>query len=267
MRTALHQVDAFASRPFEGNPAAICPLETWLPDELLQAIAEENRLSETAYLLEENGTWHLRWFTPKSEVDLCGHATLAAAHILFATVLCDEAEVIFETRSGPLPVRREDGWLTLDFPARPGETCDAPEALREGFGVAPLATLRADDYLAVFESEEQVRALSPDFRRLGQLDGRGVIATAPGSETDFSSRFFAPKFGIDEDPVTGSAHCALAPYWAERLGKTHLSARQVSDRTGELRCRIAGDRVHISGRAVSYLEGVIEFPDELAQEA
>lgn len=258
MNLPLYQIDAFAERVFQGNPAAVCPLEVWLPDEVLQAIAEANHLSETAFFVREGEAFRLRWFTPTQEVDLCGHATLAAAHVLFASTGHEEAEIRFLTRSGPLRVLREGALLTLDFPAQPGIRCDSPEALVEGLGATPIECYRATDYMAVFESEAAVAALSPDFRQLQALDRRGVIATSPGNNDDFVSRFFAPRCGIDEDPVTGSAHCTLAPYWAERLGKSRLTAQQISKRTGRLVCRVAGDRVFISGRTQLYLEGHID---------
>ena len=259
MKLPLYQIDAFAERPFQGNPAAVCPLEAWLPDAVLQAIAEENNLAETAFFVAEAGGYRLRWFTPTAEVDLCGHATLAAAHVLFAGACREQTEIRFESRSGTLRVLREGELLTLDFPAQVGVRCDTPGPLVEGLGATPRECYRAMDYLAVFESEQEVAALSPDFRRLLALDLRGVIVTAPGSSEDFVSRFFAPKFGVDEDPVTGSAHCTLAPYWAERLGKATLTAMQISKRTGRLGCRMEGDRVFISGRTVTYLEGQIQI--------
>jgi PhzF family phenazine biosynthesis protein len=257
MKLPLYQIDAFTGTRFRGNPAAVCPLESWLPDDLLQAIAAENNLSETAFCVAVADGWELRWFTPVTEVDLCGHATLAAAQVLFSTGRARVEEITFHSRSGPLCVRREDGLLTLDFPAKTPEPCPAPEALTAGLGRAPVSCLRAADYLAVFSSQREIEEITPDFGILRKLDLRGVIITAPGGECDFVSRFFAPNCGIDEDPVTGSAHCALTPFWAGRLGKTSLTARQLSRRGGELRCRLAGDRVLISGEAVLYLEGTI----------
>lgn len=262
MKLPIYQIDAFADRPFQGNPAAVCPLETWLADSVLQAIAEENNLSETAFFVAKGGAYDLRWFTPTVEVDLCGHATLAAAHVLFAGACQGESEITFESRSGPLRVFREGNLLTLDFPADVAARCDTPDALSEGLGAVPSECYRAMDYMAVFESESVVAELSPDFRRLKDLDLRGVIVTARGSSEDFVSRFFAPNCKVDEDPVTGSAHCTLAPYWAKRLGKDCLTAKQLSKRTGRLSCRVAGDRVFISGRTVPYLEGQIEIEGE-----
>lgn len=257
MNLPLHQIDAFTGTRFRGNPAAVCPLETWLSDELLQAIAAENNLSETAFCVPRDGAWELRWFTPTTEVDLCGHATLAAAHALFSTGRAGAEEIIFHSRSGPLRVRREGAALTMDFPVQTPEPCATPEALAAGLGRAPASCFRAADYLAVFPSQRDIEEIRPDFGILRNLDRRGVIITAPGAECDFVSRFFAPNCGIDEDPVTGSAHCALTPFWADRLGKTSLTARQVSRRGGDLRCRLAGDRVFLSGEAVLYLEGTI----------
>jgi len=257
MKLPIYQIDAFAHARFQGNPAAVCPLIEWLPDEVLQSIAAENNLAETAFYIRKNGYYDLRWFTPTKEVDLCGHATLAAAHVVFASSDLTVSRVTFQTRSGPLHVFREHDLLTLDFPAQVGVPCEVPAEMVEALGVPPCACFRAMDYMAVFESEAEIIAMTPDFRRLTALDLRGVIVTAPGRTSDFASRFFAPNYGIDEDPVTGSAHCTLAPYWAKRLGKNTMSARQLSKRTGTLRCRVEDGRVFISGRTVPYLEGTI----------
>lgn len=254
-RLPLYQVDAFTQRVFAGNPAAVCPLPYWLPDAVLQAVAAENNLSETAFLVAEGSGWRLRWFTPLTEVDLCGHATLAAAHVLFSHLGPGGPEVVFETRSGRLTVRREADRLVMDFPARPPTPCPAPEVLITGLGCRPLEVLAADDYIAVLADEAAVRAIAPDLGQLATLDRRGVCVTAPGMETDFVSRFFAPRLGIPEDPVTGSAHCELAPYWAGRLGRPALSARQVSRRGGEITCRLEGDRVFLTGQAVTFMVG------------
>lgn len=261
MKLPIYQIDAFADKPLQGNPAAVCPLSSWLSDQTLQAIAEENNLAETAFLVEEAGGYRIRWFTPTKEVDLCGHATLAAAHALFDGVCRDRNEIAFVSKSGILRVLREEDSLTLDFPIDRGIRCDAPEALIKGLGAEPRECYRASDYLAVFDSSKDVVTLFPDFRALEELDLRGVIVTAPGESEDFVSRFFAPKCGIDEDPVTGSAHCTLAPYWAEKLGKHVLTAKQLSRRTGRLICKVADDRVFISGRTVAYMEGQIEIED------
>ncbi len=259
MKIPLYQIDAFAGRLFGGNPAAICVLEDWLDDETLQAIARENNLSETAFLIDRGDHHDLRWFTPSVEVDLCGHATLASASLLLDELDVGGDEVHFETRSGRLTVRRDGDRLAMDFPARAPEPCAEPECLAAGLGRAPEAVLAAADYVAVFATEAEVRALAPDTARLAGLELRAVIVTAPGDDVDFVSRFFAPKAGIAEDPVTGSAHCTLVPYWAKRLGKPRLTARQVSARGGEMWCEDRGERVVIAGRAVKYLEGIIEI--------
>ena len=260
MKLRQYQVDAFATRAFEGNPAAVCPLERWLDDGLLQAIAGENNLSETAFFVPADEGFELRWFTPVAEVDLCGHATLATAHVLFEHLGHPGEAVSFATRSGVLTVRRKDGLLEMDFPARPPTPCAAPEGLVRALGRQPTAVLRADDHLAVFDDEAAVRSLAPDFALLATLDLRGVIVTAPGCTDDFVSRFFAPRLGIPEDPVTGSAHCALAPYWAARLGKRVLSARQVSKRGGHIACALKDGRVMLAGSAVTFMEAQITLP-------
>jgi predicted PhzF superfamily epimerase YddE/YHI9 len=258
VKLPIYQIDAFADAPFRGNPAAVCPLEDWLPDGLLQAIAEENNLSETAFYVGCKAGYSLRWFTPTKEVDLCGHATLAAAHVVFGQNH-ELTRITFQSRSGPLHVSRDADRLTLDFPAHDGICCEIPDILTKALGCRPLECYRSMDYMAVFGTESDIVGLTPDFRFLKTLDLRGVIVTAPGSDDDFVSRFFAPNYGIDEDPVTGSAHCMLAPYWARRLGKTTLSARQLSKRTGTLQCRVAGDRIFISGRTVQFMEGTISL--------
>ncbi len=253
----LYQVDAFASEVFRGNPAAVCPLQAWLSDKELQSIAEENNLSETAFFVPQDDGFHIRWFTPKAEVDLCGHATLASAFILFEKLDWGQDVVTFESRSGRLSVCRGDDDLILDFPSQPGTLCEPPRALVEGLGCEPSEVLASENYMAVFEREEDIVAISPNLEALTQLDLSGVIATAQGKDVDFVSRYFAPKVGVNEDPVTGSAHCMLTPYWAEKLDKTQLKARQLSKRTGELGCELKGERVLISGKAVLYLEGKI----------
>jgi len=260
MKIRMYQVDAFAARLFEGNPAAICPLETWLDDAVMQAIAQENNLSETAFFVPSAGHFHLRWFTPNKEVDLCGHATLAAAHVLYEHMGYTHAQAVFDTRSGALSVRKQDKGLVMDFPAIQAEACAPPSALATGLGCQPLEVLAAEDYLVRLADEDQVRQLAPDMAALGRLDRRGVCITAPGREADFVSRFFAPKYGIPEDPVTGSAHCMLAPYWAARLNKTELQARQVSPRGGDVQCELHGERVLLAGRAVTYMTAVLDLP-------
>ncbi|MEF8721827.1 PhzF family phenazine biosynthesis protein [Candidatus Accumulibacter phosphatis] len=263
MRLKQYQVDAFASRVFEGNPAAVCGLERWLDDALMQAIAEENNLAETAFFVPAGEGFELRWFTPVAEVDLCGHATLAAAHVLFEHLGYAQPVITFSTRSGDLRVQRQGAQLAMDFPAIPASACAAPEALVAGLGRQPLEVLAADDYLAVFASEAEVRAITPNHGWLSTLDLRGVIVSAPGDAVDFVSRFFAPKYGIPEDPVTGSAHCILTPYWAARLGengaRTNFSARQVSKRGGNLGCTLQGERVVLSGSAITVMECELRF--------
>ena len=257
MSIPYYQVDAFTSRLFSGNPAGVCLLADWLPAGVLQSIAAENNLSETAFVVPRGEFFDLRWFTPTIEVDLCGHATLASAHVIFAHLGFGQPVVRFQTKSGLLSVIRLDDLLTLDFPARPATACDAPPDLTTGLGALPSSTAKARDYLAVFACEQAVRELQPDMAALARLDTLGVIATAPGDDCDFVSRFFAPRAGIPEDPVTGSAHCTLIPYWADRLGRTKLRAMQLSTRGGELFCVHRGERVSIGGRAVTYSTGFI----------
>ncbi|GAB3271800.1 PhzF family phenazine biosynthesis protein [Parahaliea aestuarii] len=259
MKLKQYQVDAFATRAFEGNPAAVCPLQSWLEDDLLQAIAEENNLSETAFFVPSEKGFHLRWFTPAAEVDLCGHATLAAAHIIFNVLGYREPVITFETRSGDLLVRKQGDFLQMDFPALPLSVTDTPDQLTKALGAPPSEVWAGDDYLAVFDSEDAIRAINPDMGLLSLLDLRGVIVTAPGSDVDFVSRFFAPRLGIPEDPVTGSAHCMLAPYWAGKTGKASLSARQLSRRGGHLTCEVNAGRVVLTGSAIIFMAGEITF--------
>ncbi len=254
----IYQVDAFATQVFAGNPAAVCPLDAWLSDEVMQAIALENNLSETAFLVSRGGAaeYDLRWFTPAHEVDLCGHATLGSAYVV-ANHLNGGAEVRFHTRSGLLTVTRAGEVYTLDFPVLPPKRIDDDPAVAEALGAAPRELYHQMDLMAVFDSEAEIAALAPDMSKLMALDTRGVIATAPGNSCDFVSRFFAPRGGIPEDPVTGSAHCISTPYWSKRLGKAKLSARQISARGGALEVELSGERVLISGRVVPYMEGRI----------
>lgn len=259
MKIKQYQVDTFANRVFEGNPAAVCLLQSWLDDNVLQAIAEENNLSETGFFAPSGNGYRLRWFTPVTEVDLCGHATLAAAHMIFETLGHSKPVMTFETRSGELSVTKNGKSLEMNFPACPPVPCDISETLIKGLGRCPAEVLAADDYLAIFESEAVVRAIKPSQAQLSQLDLRGVIVSAPGTDVDFVSRFFAPKLGIPEDLVCGSAHCELAPYWTNRLGKNYLRAKQVSKRGGNLICEMSGDRVFISGEAVTFMEAEIVF--------
>ena len=259
MILSIYQVDAFTNHVFGGNPAAVCPLDEWLDDAVMQAIAAENNLAETAFFVRRGDRYALRWMTPKVEVDLCGHATLAAAFVIFKYLEPERQSVFFDTTSGELVVRRDRDLLRLDFPARPPERCEPMRELSEALGAEPAELWATRDYMAVFASEDEVCALQPDMRRVAKLDRFAVIVTAPGKEVDFVSRFFAPAQGIPEDPVTGSAHCTLIPYWSRRLSKTKLNARQVSERGGELFCEDAGTRVFIAGRAVLFMEGRIHL--------
>jgi predicted PhzF superfamily epimerase YddE/YHI9 len=262
MKTPIYQVDAFASRVFGGNPAAVCPLGAWLPDGTLQAIAAENNLSETAFIVARDGDYEIRWFTPTTEVDLCGHATLASAFIVFTELEPSRQQVLFRSRGGPLGVERDADLLRLDLPARPASPCPPPAGLAVALGREPEEVWLARALMAVFADEETVRDLRPDMAGIRALEAYATIVTAPGRDCDFVSRFFAPSHGIAEDPVTGSAHCTLVPYWARRLGRSRLQARQVSARGGELQCEDRGDRVALAGRAVKYLEGWIELSDD-----
>jgi predicted PhzF superfamily epimerase YddE/YHI9 len=261
MRLPMYQVDAFTDSLFGGNPAAVCPLDAWLPDATMQAIAAENNLAETGFFAPERGDYALRWFTPTVEVDLCGHATLASGHVVFSFLEPKRERVSFHTvKAGTLTVSRRGDMLVMDFPSRPPQPCEPPIGLLAALGGAPREVLRARDHLVVYGSAAEVVALKPDLAALGHVDCWAAIVTAPGDNgIDFVSRFFAPAQGVPEDPVTGSAHCTLAPYWAKRLGKTAFEARQVSRRGGALRCTLDGDRVGIGGRAVTYLEGQIEI--------
>jgi PhzF family phenazine biosynthesis protein len=258
MRLPLYQVDAFTRRRFAGNPAAICPLPKWLPDATLQQIAAENNLAETAYFVAEPDGYRLRWFTPAVEVDLCGHATLAAAYVLMDCLGFGADQITFHSRSGLLTVMRDGDLYTLDFPSRPGLPQEPDRRVADALGAMPKEQFAARDTMCVFETEADVRALEPNMGALSSLEPFAFIATAPGEDCDFVSRFFAPKQGIAEDPVTGSAHCTLTPYWAARLGKAKLFARQVSARGGELWCEDRADRVRISGNGALYLSGFID---------
>jgi PhzF family phenazine biosynthesis protein len=260
MKLRLFHVDAFAKSIFAGNPAAVVPLERWLAEATLQAIAAENNLSETAFFVGTGGEYEIRWMTPAEEVDLCGHATLASGWVVMNELEPGRRDVSFRSKSGPLRVVAQGERLALDFPSRPPGPVEAARArVSEALGRQPSLLLAARDYMAVFDSEAEVRALQPDMAKTAALDRLGVIATAPGNDCDFVSRFFVPGVGIPEDPVTGSSHCTLVPYWAKRLGKTSLFARQVSKRGGELWCEDRGDRVAIAGHAVKFLEGVIDL--------
>jgi PhzF family phenazine biosynthesis protein len=257
MRLKIFQVDAFSNRLFSGNPAAICPLDNWLEDTVMQNIAAENNLSETAFFVPRNDAYHIRWFTPATEVDLCGHATLASAHVLFNHLNYDKRIVHFDSKSGPLTVRKDNEFITLNFPSTRLDVSEASPILVEALGINPLAVYESDDLLVLLNSETEVEQIKPDFNLLRKMPSRGIIVTAAGKDCDFVSRFFAPAVGIDEDPVTGSAHTKLIPFWSERLDKEKMTARQLSERKGELRCDYLGDRVEISGQAVTYMIGEI----------
>lgn len=259
MKLPIYQVDAFTAKLYGGNPAAIVPLKEWLPAPIMQKIAVENNLSETAFFVPEGDLFELRWFTPEYEIDLCGHATLATAHILFTELGYQEKTINFHTqKAGTLTVSKADDLYTLDFPSRLAKISEAPEGLIEAMGGSkPVEVLKSRDYILVYETETDVVALKPDFSALAKFDILGVIATAKGDHSDFVSRFFIPSAGINEDPVTGSAHCNLIPYWADKLGKIELHALQLSARRGELWCELKGDRVLMAGNAVTYLKGEI----------
>src|SRR5688572_7537816 len=262
MTIPYYEVLAFTDRLFAGNPAGICILEEWLPDPLLQKIAAENNLAETAFLIDRGNVYDIRWLSPLAEIDLCGHATIGSAHVLFHHLGRSGNSLTFQSRiSGELKVERAGGRLVLDFPSRPAPPCEAPLLLAESLGTEPKEVFQGRDYMAVFEREEDVAELSPDLAKLTRLEGQGVVVTAPGNDCDFVSRYFAPKVGVPEDPVTGSTHCVLVPYWSKRLGKNHLRARQLSPRGGELFCEDRGARVGIGGTAVTYAEGTLHLPD------
>ncbi|PKG99035.1 PhzF family phenazine biosynthesis protein [Paraglaciecola sp. MB-3u-78] len=260
MKIKLYQVDAFANKVFEGNPAAVCPLENWLDDHLLKKIAEENNLSETAFFVQTNKNIQLRWFTPLEEVDLCGHATLAAAYVLYQHCHYSAPRAIFDTKSGQLVVTKIDTGFSMDFPASMPQAVDSPAALLLGLGKIKAQTILAGfDYVVVLDSVKEVMDLSPDFSQWLNLDLRGVVVTAQGTDVDFVSRCFFPKLSVNEDPVTGSAHCELAPYWGRRLGLTVLCGRQLSKRSGVVHCRLVEDRVILTGNGVEYMTGEINI--------
>ncbi len=260
MKIKLYQVDAFTHTLFGGNPAAVCVLEQWLPDETMQQVAAENNLAETAFIVPAGEGYEIRWFTPTVEVDLCGHATLASAHVLFNHYQYPASVLKFHSpRSGQLTVENLGYALVLDFPVDEIKAVEVPGILATAFGITPLEAYQGKtDYLLIYSTQEEIEAMQPDLKAVASVGGRGVIVSAPGKDVDFVSRFFAPQAGIDEDPVTGSAHTTLTPVWSKKLGKTTLSALQVSKRQGELRCELIGDRVKISGKAVTYLVGEIE---------
>ncbi|MGR3318944.1 MAG: PhzF family phenazine biosynthesis protein [Candidatus Anammoxibacter sp.] len=258
MKIPIFQIDAFTNHIFSGNPAAVCPLEYWLTDVQLQSIASENNLSETAFFVNNESCYELRWFTPTTEVDLCGHATLAAAFVILNYLNTFKSVVNFKTKSGTIIVKRNGMCLSMNFPSREPKFCNVPNGLIKAFGKKPVKVLASSrDYMLIYDSEDDVRSMQPDMTMLQTLDRPGIIITAKGEKSDFVSRFFAPKLGIPEDPVTGSAHCTLVPYWSKRLSKTRLHAVQLSKRKGELFCEYLSDRVIISGQAVKYMEGSI----------
>jgi len=259
MDIPIYQVDAFSRSVFSGNPAAVCPLERWLSDGTMQAIASENNLAETAFFVRNGGSIDLRWFTPVCEVDLCGHATLGSAHVVFEELQEPGDTLRFQTKSGELAVRRQGGGLlAMNFPSRPPQRVEPDPRVAVALGGKPIEILAARDYLVRYGSAEEVRALSPDMEALKKIDRFAFIVTAPGTDCDFVSRFFAPAQGIPEDPVTGSAHCTLIPYWAKELAKAELHGRQISSRGGELFCKLLGDRVEIAGYAALFLKGRIQ---------
>jgi len=260
MKIPIYQIDAFTDKIFSGNPAAVCPLKTWLPDEVMQKIAMENNLSETAFFVKTGNEYQIRWFTPTIEVDLCGHATLATAHVLFNHLNYQDNMIYLKSKSGDLRVKREDEMLVLDFPSGFYESLNDPAGLTDALGKKPIETGRALDYLiAVYDDEDFIKNLKPDFLKLKLLQYHAIIVTSKSIEYDFVSRMFAPAIGIDEDPVTGSAHTILTPFWSRKLGKAQMRAKQISLRGGELLCKISGDRVEIGGKAITYLVGEIEI--------
>lgn len=255
----LYQIDAFSGKVFGGNPAGVCPLEAELPDDVMQNIAAENNLAETAFIFSKDGRLNIRWFTPETEINLCGHATLASAHVLFNHEGFTGQILEFQSKSGALRVKNKGDILELDFPVVAYEPCAPIAGLAEALGAEPVETYMCRDIMAVFESEDMIANMKPDFRALKGLDGMGVIVTAKGKSCDFVSRFFAPKVGIDEDPVTGSSHCALIPYWTEKLSKRLMTARQLSKRGGMLFCSLDYDRVLIAGKCATYMKGEINL--------
>jgi len=259
MEFTLYQIDAFANNVFEGNPAAVSSLDEWLDDEIMQSVAAENNLSETAFFVKLDGRFHIRWFTPKGEVDLCGHATLAAAFVLFNILEYKEDNIEFDSRSGVLTVIKNGDWIIMDFPSQPPVACDTPIHILNAFKASVITCLKSEDYIVVLDSETDVKSVKPDYGELEKLDLRGVIVTSTSSDYDFVARVFAPKYGVLEDPVTGSAYTQLAPYWSSLLGSKKFSVKQISSRGGELFCEVVNDRVLISGKAVEYMEGKIKI--------
>ena len=260
MKIPFYQVDAFTNKLFGGNPAGVCPLDEWLPDDILKNIAMENNLSETSFFVKEKDNYRIRWITPTVEVDLCGHATLAASHVLFNHLNYPEKIINFLSRSGELIVRKENNFIVLNFPVEEIKQVTVDESLYKGIGIKPTEAYKSSsDLLLVYGSQSEIEKIIPQFDLINTINARGVIVTAKGDKVDFVSRFFGPQVGVPEDPVTGSAHTKLIPYWSEKLGKKELSAVQVSKRRGELKCKYLNDRVEIAGEAVTYLMGYIEI--------
>jgi len=259
MKVKLYQVDAFARKTFEGNPAAVCPLDKWLDERIMQNIAMENNLSETAFFVKNGEQYDIRWFTPTKEVNLCGHATLATAYVIFNILGHLSGRINFNSKSGLLQVYKDSEFITMNFPAEPPVPCDTPQAIVDAFGKEPLEVLRSVDYIVVFDEYEELAQFAPNLDALKTLDLRGVCITARDKTYDFVSRFFAPNYGIDEDSVTGSAYTQLMPYWSNKLQQNSLRSKQLSSRGGELYCELKGERVTISGSAVLYLSGEIEI--------
>ena len=259
MDLPLYQVDAFTNRLFSGNPAAVCLLENWLPSEQMLQIAQENNLAETAFCLVQGDTFSIKWFTPEIEMDLCGHATLATAHVLFQYHYPGREVLSFQSNSGELLVRRQEDWYQLDFPSRPPQAAELPEVILQGIGVRPKEVLKARDYVLLYDTQQQIESIQPNVALLNtiNIDPGGIIVTAPGDEVDFVSRFFTPQASIFEDPVTGSAHCSLIPFWSKRLDKDKMMAHQISNRGGVLKVEDKGERVLISGQAATYLQATI----------
>jgi PhzF family phenazine biosynthesis protein len=258
MKIPIYQVDAFTDKLFAGNPAAVCPLDSWLDESLMQNIAAENNLAETAFFVPNGDFFNIRWFTPAAEINLCGHATLASAHVLFSHLGYRDKQIRFMSMSGELLVTKNGDLITLNFPVSKLTPTDMPSGLIEALGAKPSEIFKARDFFALYKSPADIKGLQPNFDLLSKIVPHGIIVTAPGDDCDFVSRFFAPRIGINEDPVTGSAHTSLIPFWSERLGKTKMYARQLSRRGGELFCENLGERVLISGKAVTYMQGAME---------
>ncbi|MEX2641825.1 MAG: PhzF family phenazine biosynthesis protein [Acetobacterales bacterium] len=260
MNVPIFRVDAFTDRAFGGNPAAVCLLDAWLPPGSMQVLAEENRMPATAFVVPEGNHYRLRWFTPRVEEELCGHGTVAAAHVVHTVLRPGCGDILFESPAGPLPVAVRDGRYTIDVPARKPVACSPPPALLEALGAPPAEVLAAASYIAIYETADIVERLTPDLQALSSLDLPGVVVSAPGRDCDIESRYFAPAKGIPEDPVTGSAHAQLLPYWAERLGRGTLDARQLSERGGRMTCELRGDRALLTGAAVTTMRGETAVP-------